>query len=397
MVFTLALTGCASSSSSSNKKNDVKESKRTEKVTKTPVKNKSNFTVDDLKQHPKMSATAITLYGDTHVQNSRKGQLPSTDKDNFEKGFNLAVESVNSTTAKYYTNSDKLSEFSYYSLLGSNHDQVAYYDAQDKVLLKAPLSNVISYLNKTLTRDEMTSTVGKISIGSKASVPDSTKKQENKPNDASKNSSNLLTLDDLYPAAGDSTDYSVMQEQSELLDKALVYYGINKPNADPGWAALKGSTGSLISFFAGPATGSATMYTTKAQPSENMFPTVRTNAADASLPMKDQENEYMIMYDSEPYQSDSGKPSPTQRVYLPDVVNFVNAAGGKSALNGIQIQEGDAPAGLGSEDSNADEDSNSDSSNDDNDTNDGSSESDDQDSNQNDVDSNSDENDDSDN
>ena len=37
MVFTLALTGCESSSSSSNKKNYVKESKRTDKVTKTPV------------------------------------------------------------------------------------------------------------------------------------------------------------------------------------------------------------------------------------------------------------------------------------------------------------------------------------------------------------------------
>lgn len=101
MVLTLALTGCASSSSSGNKKSVVKELKRTEKVSTAPVKNKSNFTVDDLKQHPKMSATAITLYGDTHVKNSRKDQLSSTYKDNFEKGFSLAIESVNSTTAKY--------------------------------------------------------------------------------------------------------------------------------------------------------------------------------------------------------------------------------------------------------------------------------------------------------
>ena len=170
MVFTLTLTGCASSHSKSNKNTDVKESKRTEKVSNSTVENKSNFTVDDLKQHPKMSATAITLYGDTHIQKNQKGKLSSKDETNFEKGFNLAVESVNSTTAKYYTNSDKLSKFSYYILLGSNHDQVTYYDTQDKALLKVSLADVIRYLNKTLTSAEMTSVADSIEISTKESV-----------------------------------------------------------------------------------------------------------------------------------------------------------------------------------------------------------------------------------
>ncbi|WP_026017038.1 hypothetical protein [Furfurilactobacillus rossiae] len=167
MVFVLTLSGCASSNSSSNKKNDVKESKRTEKVSNTPVKNKSDFTVDDLKQHPKMSATAITLYGDTHIQKDQKGKVSSKDEADFERGFGLAVESVNSTTAKYYTNSDKISQFSYYSLVGSNHDQVTYYNTQDKTLLKTSLSDVISYLNKTLTNAEMTSIADSINISMK--------------------------------------------------------------------------------------------------------------------------------------------------------------------------------------------------------------------------------------
>ncbi|KRL54315.1 hypothetical protein [Furfurilactobacillus rossiae] len=167
VALTLTLSGCKSVSSSGSKKDNVKESKKTEKIVGMPVKNKSNFTVNDLKQHPKMSATAITLYGDTHIPSSHSKELSSTDRTNFEKGFSLFVRIVNSTTAKYSTNSDKMSQFNYYSLVGSDHDQVSYFDARDKILLKVSLAKVVNYLNKTLTSAETTTVADKVTINSK--------------------------------------------------------------------------------------------------------------------------------------------------------------------------------------------------------------------------------------
>ncbi|MYV17250.1 hypothetical protein [Furfurilactobacillus milii] len=207
--------------------------------------------------------------------------------------------------------------------MGSKHDQVAYYDTEDKVLLKVALSDVVSYLNKTLTRDEMTSTVGKISIGSRNNSQSATTK---------KDSSNVLTMDEVYPESG--------KLDPNLDAKAMVYYGINNPNANPEWAALKSSMGSLYSFLAAPNMQSGEMYKPDKETPDGLYATTKSYEPDdgSNLPLQEQENNYEFMYYSEIHPGGSGPSSAVLTVHLPEVVNFINAAGGKSVLKSVHIR-----------------------------------------------------------
>ncbi|MYV17252.1 hypothetical protein GB993_07015 [Lactobacillus rossiae] len=196
----------------------------------------------------------------------------------------------------------------------------------------------------------------------------------------------------------------------DILLRALLFYGVNNPNTSSQWHDMKTSLNSAGGIWTTGIMGAHPTWMAGSgeySGSSNIpLPTVRTvlPGEDLNADESTQERHTGVTYSVDKF-DDGGNPIDEENEYsikLQDVIDFINANGGKNALNSVDYHMV-SPAVQSSSDDDSSDDSNtseSDTNNDDgsdddtsdsdvsSDTSNDSSNSDDQNNNQNDVNSN---------
>ncbi len=171
LVF-MSLLGLAISESANNKKHDANSSSSS-KSSATSLLNSSSsmsskkstdnhVSASDMKAHPQLSGAVITYYG-VHMLKSSSWQAL---QNNMNDKFGIEVMSTSDAT-KYFINLGNQNNGIYYLLVGTDHDEVAFYDENNILLKKVSLNDVVGYVNDNTSestinsiRDNVTVSVG---------------------------------------------------------------------------------------------------------------------------------------------------------------------------------------------------------------------------------------------
>ncbi|WP_220734827.1 hypothetical protein [Leuconostoc inhae] len=115
-----------------------------------------------MKAHPQLSGAVITYYG-VHMLKSSSWQAL---QNNMNDKFGIEVMSTSDAT-KYFINLGNQNNGIYYLLVGTDHDEVAFYDENNILLKKVSLNDVVGYVNDNTSestinsiRDNVTVSVG---------------------------------------------------------------------------------------------------------------------------------------------------------------------------------------------------------------------------------------------
>lgn len=159
-----------------------------------------------------------------------------------------------------------------------------------------------------------------------------------------------LTMSDIF---GDGTN--------DMQMRALIYYGLNNPHISAQWQALKSP--STNSNQALQVTGIPNMHPTwtigNSGSSDNTsgpIPTVRTvlPGMDATASSDVQARDTSITYSINEFDSTYNVTNQENdyAVHFQDVINFINANGGKNVLNSVNYQLAEAPTATNSDSDN---------------------------------------------
>ncbi|GAB6092936.1 hypothetical protein [Furfurilactobacillus curtus] len=238
----------------SNASSHSQQTTKTSESSDKKVANKGNFSIAELKNNPKESAVAIVYYGVKYVSNNQTWHNIFTDGGN---GFTISVKTVDQNTAKYYvetrTDTNKDPNAVYYSLVGNDHNEVAFYDSQDNELLKVSLKAIQTYANQNFSEADMAGRTKKVDIiqasGSNTTSTPGTDLVADAQNDPTKYAEEIMTYAEQVNIATEFNQPLWWDKLDQLKSHFGGYYHIYQ-SSDTGEFSLDTQAGGGLGFDA---------------------------------------------------------------------------------------------------------------------------------------------------
>lgn len=307
----------------SHNSTDVESNEPAKTSTKNKkVANKNNLKLEKVTADKKLLLAVIVKYAMTQENNQQLQHFSLKDDIQF-------VETKeNDHTIRYDIENNK--NIAYITVIPTedNKDRVVFWNADNKQITSVTLTGIIKLVNQKVSEQTLDKIVKKISV-----QPD---EQESSSSSSSQQAKDTSSTDNLV-----ESDLDSFLSNSTAM-RALLYFAENNPKADGFWKAASDITTPL--YITPNAMGNG--FDVGADMGGRGSIAVSTQA------MQDGSNEFSIKTNGSLPDSSSQYVATRQ-----EVMNFINDAGGKPVISGIQYQiQSYDPSSVADDDEDYDED-----------------------------------------